>query len=270
MGVTQFRVLMEHVQTSRLPLTRDNVLKLLETADFLQLERARLLCCKFLERELHLSNCLGMMAFAWQMCCLELYRAAREVALNHLPALADHDDFLLLSKDSMADLRASDDLNLTREDLALEVILRWATFDPSREDNFLDLVGLVRPESLTVPYLTDLLTRLKGSDPRAKLLCKLNEHFPACWAAGRSLPRTRSQENLFVLGGPHDQDRQHLYRFHPRSGRWQSCAPLQSRNLIQYSVAAAGKCSRGELADLPLSISTVWQRCGESMGVSDC
>ncbi|XP_062306861.1 kelch-like protein 24 [Osmerus eperlanus] len=262
-GVTQFRVLMEHLQTSRLPLTRDNVLKLLETADFLQLERARLLCCKFLERELHLSNCLGMMGFAWQMCCLELYRAAREVALNHLPALANDDDFLLLSKDSVADLLASDDLNLPREDMALEVILRWATFDPSREDDFLDLVGLVRPESLTLPYLTDLLTRLKGSDPRAKLLCKLNEHFPACWAAGRSLPRTRSRENLFVLGGPHDQDRQLLYRFHPRSGRWQSCAPLQRRNLIQYSVAAAGDSvvvTGGNFRDEVVWYSVDWVR----------
>ncbi|XP_071782107.2 kelch-like protein 23 [Centroberyx gerrardi] len=235
-----FRVLMEYSQTSVLPLDRENVLGILETADFLQLERARLLCCKFLERELHLSNCLGMMAYAWQLGCTQLYIAARQVVLTHFPAVASEEDFLSLSKESVADLLASDDLSIPRDDLALEVTLRWATFDPKREEHFLELIELVRPECLSLPYLTELLTRIKGSDPRAKLICALNEHFPASWSMGRSMCRTRARETLFVLGGPHDQEKQALYQFHPLSGRWQNCAPLQRKNLTQYSVAAVG------------------------------
>uniref|UniRef100_A0AAV2KUA8 BACK domain-containing protein n=1 Tax=Knipowitschia caucasica TaxID=637954 RepID=A0AAV2KUA8_KNICA len=118
----------------------------------LQLEQARLLCCKFLERELHLSNCLGMMSYAWHLGCSQLYRAARQVALTHFSALITDEDFML----------------------------------------------------------------------------------------GRSLPRTRGRETLFVLGGPHDQDTQALYQFHPLTGRWQSCAPLERKNLTQYSMAAVG------------------------------
>ncbi|XP_063057152.1 kelch-like protein 24 [Engraulis encrasicolus] len=235
----QFRILMEFAKTLKLPLNRQNVLGILEAADFLQLERARLLCCKFLERELHLSNCLGMMAYAWQLGCLQLYAAARDVALTHLPAIASHEDFLYLPKESVADLIASDDLFVIREDMAFEVTLRWATFDPGREEDFMELMGLVRPESLSLPYLTDLLTRLKGSDPRAKLICRLNDNSPASWHAGRSVPRGRSSEFLFVIGGPHDGDApQLLYQFNPRSSRWQSCAPLERRKLTQYSVAA--------------------------------
>lgn len=237
----QFRILMEFTETLKLPLNRQNVLGILETADFLQLEKARLLCCKFLERELHLSNCLGMMAYAWQLGCSQLYAAARDVALTHLPAIASDEDFLYLSKESVADLLASDDLYILREDVAFEVTLRWATFDPSREDDFMELIGLVRPESLTLPYLTELLTRLKGSDPRAKLICKLNDNIPASWNAGRSLPRSRSRESLFMIGGPHDVDAQPLYQFNPRSSRWQCCAPFQRKKLTQYSVAAVGK-----------------------------
>ncbi|XP_076134859.1 kelch-like protein 23 [Alosa pseudoharengus] len=234
----QFRILMDFTKTLKLPLNRQNVLGILEAADFLQLEKARLLCCKFLERELHLSNCLGMMAYAWQLGCLGLYAAARDVALTHLPAIASDEDFLYLSKESVADLLASDDLFIPREDLAFEVTLRWATFDPSREDDFMELIGLVRPESLTLPYLTDLLTRLKGSDPRAKLICRLNNNIPASWTAGRSMPRGRSRESLFMIGGPHDVDAQPLYQFNPRSSRWQCCAPMKRKNLTQYSIAA--------------------------------
>ncbi|TKS74622.1 Kelch-like protein 23 [Collichthys lucidus] len=235
-----FRILMEYSRTSNLVLDRENVLGILETADFLQLERARLLCCKFLERELHLSNCLGMMAYAWQLGCIQLYKAARQVALSHFSAIVAEEDFLSLSKESIADLLASDDLAIHKDDLALEATMRWVSFDQKREEHFLELTELVRPESLSLPFITDLLTRMKSSDPRAKLICMLNEHYPTSWSMGKSMRRTRASETLFVLGGPHDQEQQALYQFHPLSGRWQCCAPLQRKNLTQYSVAAVG------------------------------
>uniref|UniRef100_A0A8C6TYT4 BTB domain-containing protein n=1 Tax=Neogobius melanostomus TaxID=47308 RepID=A0A8C6TYT4_9GOBI len=211
-----FKTLMEYSGTSSLLcLNRDNVLGILETADFLQLEHARLLCCKFLERELHLSNCLGMMTYAWQLGCSQLYRASRQVALTHFSALITEDDFLSLSKDSVADLLASDELTIIKDDLVLEATLRWVSFDTKREEHFLELIELVRPECLSVPFMTELLSQMKSSDPRAKLICILNKHFPASWSVGRSMQRTKGRETLFVLGGPHDQDTQALYQFHP-------------------------------------------------------
>ncbi|XP_029285679.1 kelch-like protein 23 [Cottoperca gobio] len=239
-SLQHFRVLMEYSKTSNLALGRENVLGILETADFLQLERARLLCCKFLERELHLSNCLGMMAYAWRLGCTQLYNAARHVVLTHFSAIAAEEDFLSLSKESVADLLACDDLAIHKDDLALEATLRWVSFDPKREEHFLELIQLVRPESLSLPFITELLMKMKSCDPRAKFICMLNEHLPTSWSMGRSLTRPRARETLFVVGGPHDQEQQPLYQFHPLSGRWQSCPPLQRKNLTQYSVAAVG------------------------------
>lgn len=235
-----FKVLMEHSRTSRLALTRENVQGILETADFLQLERARLLCCKFLEHELHITNCLGMMAYAWKLGCNQLYKAARQVALSHFPAILAEEDFLSLPKETVADLLASDDLAIVNDDLALEATLLWVSFEPERGEHFLELAELVRPESLSVSFITQLLTRMKSSDPRAKLIQTLNDHFPASWSAGKPSRTTRARESLFVLGGPHDQDQQSLYQFHPLTSRWQNCAPLQRKNLTQYSVAAVG------------------------------
>lgn len=235
-----FKVLMDYSRTANLVLDRENVLGILETADFLQFKQARLLCCKFLERELHLSNCLGMMTYAWQLGCIHLYTAARQVVLTHFSAISAEKDFLSLSKEAIADLIASDDLAIHKDDLALEAILHWVSFDPKREVHFLELIELVRPESLSLQFITELLTRMKSSDPRAKLICMLNEHFPASWSMGRSMTRIRARETLFILGGPHDQEEQAVYQFHPLSGRWQCCAPLQRKNLTQYSVAVLG------------------------------
>ncbi|KAL6107978.1 uncharacterized protein ACO6RY_18620 [Pungitius sinensis] len=240
LSLQHFKVLMEHSKKSNLALERKNVLGILEAADFLQLEHARLLCCKFLERELHLSNCLGMMALAWQRGCTQLYTAARQVVLTHFSAIVAQEDFLSLSKETVADLLASDDLAIHKDDRAVDATLRWVSFDSKREEHFLELIQLVRPESLSLPFITGLLTKMNSSDPRGKLIRTLNEHFPAAWSMGRSMTRTRARETLFVLGGPHDQEKQSLYQFHPPSGRWQSCPPLRRKNLTQYSVAALG------------------------------
>ncbi|KAG5850752.1 hypothetical protein ANANG_G00085780 [Anguilla anguilla] len=263
----QFRTLMEYARSSILALDRENVLAILETADYLQLEKARLLCCKFLERELHLSNCLGMMAYAWQLGCLELYAVALEVALTHLPALACEEDFMYLSKENVADLLSSDDLFLPREDFAFEVALRWAAFDPSREDDFRELAGLVRPEFLSLSYISELLTSVKGSDPRAKLICKLDSNPPASWAEPRSVPRLRAQESLYMLGGPHDHDEQMLYQFHPHCGLWKSCAPLKRKHLTHYAVAAVGEIvvvTGGHFLDEVVWYSVDWVRVFQS------
>ncbi|XP_061883457.1 kelch-like protein 23 [Entelurus aequoreus] len=236
-----FRVLMDHSQTSVLALNRENVLGILETADFLQLERAKLLCCKYLERELHVCNCLGMMAYAWQRGCTQLYTAAKQVVLTHFSAIVSEEDFLSLPKETVAHLLASDDLAIYKDDLALEATLRWVSFHPKREDHFLELIELVRPESLSLSFVSKLLeTMTQSSDPRAKLICMLNEHFPTSWSLGRSLQRISAKETLFVLGGPHDQEQQASYQFHALSGRWQNCSPLQRKNLTQYSVASVG------------------------------
>ncbi|XP_061681458.1 kelch-like protein 23 [Syngnathoides biaculeatus] len=234
-----FKVLMDHSRTSILPLDRENVVGILETADFLHLERAKILCCKFLERELHLCNCLGMMTFAWQRGCAQLYSAARQVALTHFSAVVSEEEFMSLSKETLAHLIASDNLVIHSEDLALEAALCWVSFDKKREEHFLDLIELVRPECLSLTFISKLLeTMTHNSDPRAKLIRILNEHFPTSWSMGRSLKRTK--ETLFVMGGPHDQEQQASHQFHPLSWRWQNCPPLQRRNLTQYSVAAVG------------------------------
>lgn len=239
-NLQHFRDLMDYSRTGKLTLNRGNVLGILETADFLQMDQARLLCCKFLERELHISNCLGMMAYSSQLGCTQLYAAARQVVLAHFPAVMTDEDFLSLSKETMADLLSSDDLAIPKDDLALEAILRWVSFDPKREENLVELSELVRPELLSLSFITELLTRMKGSDPKARLICRLNEHFPTSWSMVRSVKMIRARETLYVLGGPHDQEQQLLYQFHPLSGRWQSCAPLQRKNLTEYSVAALG------------------------------
>ncbi|XP_067824287.1 kelch-like protein 23 [Heptranchias perlo] len=240
-----FRLLLGFAEGGRVTVDRQNVTTLLEAADFLHFDRVKLLCTKFLERELRVCNCVGAWAYAWRFMCPGLKAAARGVALTHLADLmAEEEEFLQLSKEALADLLASDDLYVTKDDEVFEAVMKWVSHHSSTEGDFLELVGLVRVPFMSLSFLDLLVKRSKRSvedDTYIRLLKILNRNLPRSWTAAHSLPQnSRSHETMYVLGGKHDREQQELFQFHPKTNTWQVCSPLRRRNLIQYAVAAVG------------------------------
>ncbi|XP_052131179.1 kelch-like protein 17 [Frankliniella occidentalis] len=58
------RQLIEYSYTGEILITEDNVQVLLPASSLLQMEPVREACCRFLLRQLHPSNCLGIRSFA--------------------------------------------------------------------------------------------------------------------------------------------------------------------------------------------------------------
>uniref|UniRef100_K7GEL4 BTB domain-containing protein n=1 Tax=Pelodiscus sinensis TaxID=13735 RepID=K7GEL4_PELSI len=240
-----FQVLLEFTRSATVLIMPHNVTRLLETADFLQFERVKRMCEKFLERELHVSNCLSLMAYAQCFACAELHASALSVALTHWTEVITQEEFEMLPKDTLLELLQSDDLFVPREDVVFETVLKWIMHDPAtREQDFLDLMGQVRVTFLSLSFLDILVKQSKHpgeKDPSARLLEKLNRCPPLRWRSMELSPGTsRSYETLYVLGGKHDKEQQELFQFQPKTGTWHLCSPLQRRNLIQYAVAAVG------------------------------
>ncbi|XP_077188469.1 kelch-like protein 23 [Paroedura picta] len=239
-----FRALLAFTRTGTISITRQNVASLVETADFLQFESVKRRCEKFLERELHVSNCLSVMAYARQFACADLYAASLAVVLSHWTEVAAQEEFEDLPKALLAELLQSDDLFTAREDVVLDTVMHWVAADPAgREPDFLELAGLVRVPFLSLSFLDLLVKRSKraGQDLIAKLVKKLDSCPPPSWKDVARLPcASRSYETLYVLAGKHEKEQQELFQFHPKSGTWQACAPLQRKNLTQYALAAVG------------------------------
>ena len=57
-------------------LKEDTVENLLCTANLLQLREVVDMCCDFLRKQLHPSNCIGIQQFAETQGCVQLYRVA--------------------------------------------------------------------------------------------------------------------------------------------------------------------------------------------------
>ncbi|NXU51975.1 KLH24 protein, partial [Turnix velox] len=239
-----FQSLLEFSCTAHVFISQENVINLLETADFFQFDRVKLLCEKFLERELHVSNCVGLMIYSKQFAFTDLYVAATNVALTHWGDVMCQEEFKALPKETLMQLLKSDDLFVIKEDVVFDSIIRWIMEDPAmREEDFLDLVAEVRVTFLSLSFLDILVKRSKRgeTDTFSRLVKKLDSFPPPTWQRTEMSPSTgRNYDTLYVLGGKHDKEQQELFCFQPKTGMWQACSPLQRRNLTQYAVAAVG------------------------------
>ncbi|XP_069487892.1 kelch-like protein 5 isoform X3 [Ambystoma mexicanum] len=87
--------LVQYAYTGRLELKEDTVECLLSTACLLQLSQVVEACCKFLMKQLHPSNCLGIRSFADAQGCTDLHK----VAHNYTMFLADMETNALFRDD---------------------------------------------------------------------------------------------------------------------------------------------------------------------------
>ncbi|XP_027240815.1 kelch-like protein 5 [Cricetulus griseus] len=73
--------LIQYAYTGRLELKEDNIECLLSTACLLQLSQVVEACCKFLMKQLHPSNCLGIRSFADAQGCTDLHKVAHNYTM---------------------------------------------------------------------------------------------------------------------------------------------------------------------------------------------
>lgn len=64
MDPTAIDLLLDYSYTGQITITADNVQVLLPASSLLQMNEVREACCRFLLRQLHPTNCLGIRSFA--------------------------------------------------------------------------------------------------------------------------------------------------------------------------------------------------------------
>ena len=89
-------LLVDFSYTGELSVCEDNVQVLLPASSILQMTSVREACCKFLMRQLHPTNCLGIRNFADTHACKELHKRSHKFALENFQEVMNTEEFLLL------------------------------------------------------------------------------------------------------------------------------------------------------------------------------
>ncbi|GBO13346.1 Kelch-like protein 20, partial [Araneus ventricosus] len=150
------KLLLDYAYSSRIPINKNNVQALLSAANLLEVLPVRDACCRFLERHMDETNCLGIHCFAEAHACENLQKKAKEFTLRYFPDVMKHEEMLSLSQSKFIELISSDTLNVEREETVFEAVLLWLNQDvAARSEDFHLVLEQVRLPLMSPYYLHD-------------------------------------------------------------------------------------------------------------------
>ncbi|CAO2639836.1 Kelch-like protein 5 [Lemmus lemmus] len=237
---------MDFLLLGRLELKEDNIECLLSTACLLQLSQVVEACCKFLMKQLHPSNCLGIRSFADAQGCTDLHKVAHNYTMEHFMEVIRNQEFVLLPANEIAKLLASDDMNIPNEETILNALLTWVRHDlEQRRKDLSKLLAYIRLPLLAPQFLADMENNALFRDDIEcqKLIMEamkyhlLPERRPMLQSP-RTKPRKSTVGTLFAVGGMDSTKGRatSIEKYDLRTNMWTPVANMNGRRL-QFGVA---------------------------------
>ncbi|XP_060622170.2 kelch repeat and BTB domain-containing protein 12 [Anolis sagrei] len=160
MSAESVSVLLHYMYTAELHLSNSNVQSVAITAFFMQMEDVFQLCQAYMMNHMDTSNCVGIYYFAKHIGAEELSDQARKYLYQHFAEVSLQDEILEVEAQQLLSLIRSDDLNVSREDSILDLVLRWVNHSRKlRGDHLLELLKQVRLTLVSPSFLVEARKR---------------------------------------------------------------------------------------------------------------
>ncbi|XP_063159361.1 kelch-like protein 40 [Candoia aspera] len=119
--------ILHYIYTSEIEITEQNVQDIFSVANMFQIPSIFTVCVSFLQKRLCLSNCLAIFRLGLMLDCARLAVAARDFICDRFSLISRDEEFCQLSPDELIAIISSDSLNVEKEELVFEVVMKWAT-----------------------------------------------------------------------------------------------------------------------------------------------
>lgn len=167
MPAQSLALLLEYMYSSNLPLTAANVQGISVAAFLLQMDDVFSRCQIYMIDNMDTSNCLGIYYYARDLGAEELAEQAQRYLRQHFTEVCLSEEVLELEAHQLGALLGSDDLNVSREESILDVVMRWVKHRPgdagseaeNRARHLPELLRKVRLALVGVDYLKGTLKR---------------------------------------------------------------------------------------------------------------
>ncbi|MBN3302070.1 KBTBC protein, partial [Amia calva] len=153
-------VILSYMYNSELHLTNSNVQSVSTTAFLFQMEDIFKSCQKYMMDNMDASNCLGVYNYAKLLGAEDLSDQAKKYLYQHFAEVCLHDEILEVESHQLRSLISSDDLNVSREESILDVVMHWVNHDrKSREGHLPELLKQVRLVMVSPGFLREARRR---------------------------------------------------------------------------------------------------------------
>ncbi|XP_078513540.1 kelch-like protein 1 [Lissotriton helveticus] len=237
--------LVQFAYTGCLELKEDNIENLLAAACLLQLPQVVEVCCHFLMKLLHPSNCLGIRAFADAQGCTELMKVAHSYTMENIMEVIQNQEFLLLPVDELHNLLASDDINVPDEETIFHALMIWVKYDMQRRCPDLSLLlAYIRLPLLPPQILADLENHALFKDDlecQKLILEAMKYHLlperRTLMQSPRTKPRKSTVGTMYAVGGmDNNKGATTIEKYDLRTNLWIQAGVMNGRRL-QFGVA---------------------------------
>ncbi|KAK6493626.1 kelch-like protein 5 isoform X2 [Huso huso] len=237
--------LVQYAYTGHLELKEDNIESLLSTACLLQLSQVVEACCRFLMKQLHPSNCLGIRSFADAQGCTDLHKVAHNYTLENFLEVIKNQEFLLLPASEIVKLLGSDDLNIPSEETILNALLSWVRHEmESRQEELSKLLPFIRLPLLAPQFLADMENNslFRDNIECHKLIMEAMKYHllperRSMLQSPRTKPRKSTVGVMFAVGGMDaTKGATSIEKYDLRTNMWTHVANMNGRRL-QFGVA---------------------------------
>ncbi|XP_041860116.1 kelch repeat and BTB domain-containing protein 12-like [Melanotaenia boesemani] len=149
-------LLLNYMYRAELPLSNTNIQGVTAAAFLLHVDGAFRLCQNHMESCMDPSNCVGLYHWARDLGATDLADCALRYLCQHFGQVCAEEEVLELDAQSLGDLLGSDDLNISQEEVVLELVLRWVEKhrgDSQSESQAVELLRRVRLELVDPGFL---------------------------------------------------------------------------------------------------------------------
>ena len=156
----------DYFYTAEVEFTVDNVQKIVEASDLLQLDDVKTAGERFMLERVDAANCDGFRNFASLYRLKQLQEGTRQVMLDKFSSVVSEAEFKDLTCAELIDYISEDGINAKDEDLVFESALVWVRQDTENRTTCLrKILDHIRLPYCSINYLMKLLTRATYSHP---------------------------------------------------------------------------------------------------------
>ncbi|XP_052776298.1 kelch-like protein 21 [Mya arenaria] len=269
-----FKRILDYVYTGRLEISTDNAQEMLAAGCRFQYPAIVDGCCKFLQSELHPSNCLGIYYFAHMHSCKELEDNSWKYALENFSMLVQYDEFLEVSLEQLMRFVSSDLIEVRNEETVYNAVIRWIKFDvEERKQYMMQLMQEVRLPVININNLKSMENEplVQSCEGCIGLVLEAEvKHETIHDRYGRRRrsmqdtqvhprPSTIAKEVIVVVGGLNGFVTRTVEMFDPQKDTWMSL-PDFPKPVTWFSVSAVVNCIivAGGITDGRI-VNSVWK-----------
>ncbi|XP_053768547.1 kelch repeat and BTB domain-containing protein 12 isoform X3 [Desmodus rotundus] len=162
-------VILNYMYSAVLEINNANVQTVAMAAYFMQMEEVFSVCQKYMMDHMDAFNCVGIYHFAKQIGAEDLSDQSKKYLYQHFAEVSLHEEILETEMHQFLMLIKSDDLNISREESILDLVLRWVNHNQElRKEHLVELLKQVRLELINPSFLRQALKR------NTMLLCDAN------------------------------------------------------------------------------------------------